>query len=652
MNKLLKYLLVGGAALLALLVVGVAVIVATFNPDTSKALLIDRVQQDWQRTLSIPGTPELSLWPKVGVKIGEVSLSERGGPAPFASARSAQVSLAVWPLLRQRVVVDRVQIDGLRATLVRLADGSSSIDDLTGKSPAEGPAAPASAGAAAAGGTALLAFDIAGLSVRDAAFTLDDRAAQRKLVLSGVEIETGRLAPGVASALRINGQLRSEPAALDLAIGLRGQLTLDPAQQRLALDDLALALNGRLAGQAGARLDLGGALVADFQGGRVALSKLVLDAAWPRAAGGPLQLKAQGQATALLDQQTLDATLGGTLDGSTFDARIGMPRFTPAAYRFDVTVDRLDLDRLGAVAAPAPAAVAAAPDAALDLSALAGLDAQGTLKVGTLKLGGMQATNLSAGLRAAGGRVAADPVAANLYQGRLAGSVALDARAVPQLALRQTLTDVQLGPLLRDALGRDSLEGRGAVSLDVSAQGRTVLALRQSLAGSATAALRDGAVRGINVAQVIRSAKASLGGGAGEQAGAGSRTEKTDFSEMTASFRIQRGVARNDDLLAKSPLLRITGSGDIDLGAQRLDYLVKAAVVASLQGQGGPELQALKGQTVPVRLTGPFDAIGWRIDFAGLAKEAVKAKVEARKEEVKDKLREQLGKQLKGLFGK
>ena len=192
------------------------------------------------------------------------------------------------------------------------------------------------------------------------------------------------------------------------------------------------------------------------------------------------------------------------------------------------------------------------------------------------------------------------------------------------------------------------MEGRGNVVLDVSAQGASVSAIEKGLNGSARMELRDGAVRGINVAQAIRKAKAALGGGTGQQAGAGSQAEKTDFSELTGSFRVANGVAHNDDLLAKSPLLRVTGNGDVDIGASRLNYLVKATVVATLQGQGGPELQALRGQTIPVRVSGPFDKIGYSIDFAGLAQEMAKQKVE---EKLKSKV-PGLGDKLKGLFGR
>jgi AsmA protein len=46
-------------------------------------------------------------------------------------------------------------------------------------------------------------------------------------------------------------------------------------------------------------------------------------------------------------------------------------------------------------------------------------------------------------------------------------------------------------------------------------------------------------------------------------------------------------------------------------------------VVPTLQGQGGPELDQLKGLTIPVRLTGPYTSIGWKIDLgAGVGNRA------------------------------
>jgi len=94
------------------------------------------------------------------------------------------------------------------------------------------------------------------------------------------------------------------------------------------------------------------------------------------------------------------------------------------------------------------------------------------------------------------------------------------------------------------------------------------------------------------------------------------------------------------------------GEGDIDIGNEKLDYLVKATVVSTVAGQGGKELSDLSGLTVPVRLTGSFDAPQYKIDFSGIAAGAAKAVVEKKTEEIKAKAQDQIKDKLKGLFGR
>jgi len=236
----------------------------------------------------------------------------------------------------------------------------------------------------------------------------------------------------------------------------------------------------------------------------------------------------------------------------------------------------------------------------------------------------------------------------------LAGAISAQADG-NRVTVKEKLTNVSIGPILRDFAQQDRLEGRGNLSLDVAAAGPTVEAIKKALAGSARIDLKDGAIKGINIAQVLRKAKSRLGG---EHSEAASQTEKTDFSEFSASFTIKNGVAHNEDLEVKSPLVRITGRGDIDIGNSRIDYVTKAAVVATTQGQGGADLAELRGLTIPVHLTGPFDNLAYKVNYGAVAadlvksragekvKEKVKEKVEERREEIK----ERLGERLKGLI--
>ncbi|HEY5762320.1 MAG TPA: AsmA-like C-terminal region-containing protein, partial [Rhodocyclaceae bacterium] len=152
-------------------------------------------------------------------------------------------------------------------------------------------------------------------------------------------------------------------------------------------------------------------------------------------------------------------------------------------------------------------------------------------------------------------------------------------------------------------------------------------------------AVRNGALKGVNLGRSFRDLKAKFSQGATSEVAAQSDAQ-TDFSELTASFKVRDGVLRGDDLAAKSPFLRLGGSGEVSLPDQTLDYLLKATVVSTSTGQGGDELEHLKGLTVPVRLRGPLAAPSWKIEFAGLSGEAAKAKLAEKKEEVKAKLEE------------
>jgi len=124
--------------------------------------------------------------------------------------------------------------------------------------------------------------------------------------------------------------------------------------------------------------------------------------------------------------------------------------------------------------------------------------------------------------------------------------------------------------------------------------------------------------------------------------------EKTDFSEISASFDIQSGVARNKDLSAKSPFLRVGGEGLVDIGKSRVDYLAKATVTATSEGQGGADLAALRGVTVPVQLVGPFDAVDYKVQWSAVAADLVGKRA---KEAVTEKAKGALGEVLKGLGG-
>ncbi|HEV2431800.1 MAG TPA: AsmA family protein [Burkholderiales bacterium] len=374
----------------------------------------------------------------------------------------------------------------------------------------------------------------------------------------------------------------------------------------------------------------------------------------------PLQAKLALDGRYKLDAGKLSADVNGKLDESTIKAK-----FTLAEpYEFDASIDKINLDRyLGAADKPAAKPAPGKPpskdaDTPVDLSALKGINAKGRLQVGALEVRGLKLAEVNAQVNAANGRVAVAPHSAKLYEGSISGELAVDANK-NSVSLKEQLQNVSIGPILRDFASQDRLEGRGNVAMDVTTAGATVNAMKRALNGTAKVQLRDGAVKGINIGEILRKARGALGGSqpqaaAGENAGG--KTQQTDFSELSASFTIKNGIAHNEDLEAKAPAFRLGGAGDINIPASTLDYVVKASIVATSQGQGGKERDDLAGLTVPVKLSGSFDDLKYQVDVRAMAGQAAKsqagAKVKEQIEQNRGKLEERIGDKLKGLLGR
>jgi AsmA protein len=373
----------------------------------------------------------------------------------------------------------------------------------------------------------------------------------------------------------------------------------------------------------------------------------------------PLEARLSADGKYQIKGGVVSADVNAKLDDSTIKAK-----FTVAEpYVFEASIDKINLDRyLGAPEKPAaqPAkqeqTAKKDEDTPVDLSALKGINAKGKLQVGALEVRGLKLAEVNAQLNAANGRVTVAPHSAKLYEGTISGEVAVDANK-NHIALKEQLQDVSVGPILRDFAEQDRLEGKGNVALDVTTAGASVNAMKRALNGNAKVNLRDGAIKGINLGEILRKGRAMLGGGsqsAADGQSAGDKSQKTDFSELSASFTIKNGIAHNEDLDVKSPLFRIGGAGDINIPASSLDYLVKASVVATSQGQGGRERDQLAGLTVPVKLSGPFDDLKYQVDYRAVAGAAAKSQVG---EKIKDRLGERLKDEkiqdrLKGLLGR
>jgi len=359
-------------------------------------------------------------------------------------------------------------------------------------------------------------------------------------------------------------------------------------------------------------------------------------------------------------------SLNVTLDQSKLSGNLAINDFANPAINFKLALDEIDADRYlpptednsqasptdssaKTTAAP-PAAAAAAGASQLPLETLRQINAKGVLDIGKLKISGTHSENIHIELNAANGDIKLKPMSANLYQGQYQGNVSLDARGKTlKLAIDENLKGVQAGPLLLDLTGEDKISGVANASAKLTGNGATVEQIKQSLSGNGDFSFTDGALKGINIAESIRKAKATL---SGQKFAESDAPVQTDFSALSGSFKATNGLIDNQDLLAMSPLLRINGAGSVDLPKNSMDYTVNVSIVSSSTGQGGEDLTDLKGLTIPVKLRGALDKPSISVDLASIFKDQASKELKTKASEtITDKLGDDVGGLVGGLLG-
>ena len=258
-------------------VVGGAIFLLTFNPNSYKQKLADIVQQKYQRTLKIDGDIELSLFPRIGLSVQGLSLSDRNSEDPFASLESARFAVALWPLINNRLVVDHVAVTGFKAWIVRDEEGKLNFDDLlqappagpqlpvarsgvsllpaaqAAEAPQEKPVEPAPESlpvpeliAKRSGSETDFQIDIAGLSLKGGEIHYFSKRSNVIGRLLQLEVNTGRMTFGQPFDVAFKSRLSGDYPVADGVLEVQGQLSLDPASKSYSAQKLSLSFVGDL----------------------------------------------------------------------------------------------------------------------------------------------------------------------------------------------------------------------------------------------------------------------------------------------------------------------------------------------------------------------------------------------------------------------
>ena len=217
--------------------------------------------------------------------------------------------------------------------------------------------------------------------------------------------------------------------------------------------------------------------------------------------------------------------LSGTLGDAAFNGWASVDLASKPLVKLDLDFQRLDLG-----GATPRGASGAQPwsNATFDLSGLNYVDAQVRASAAELMVGGAQFAPAAIDATLASGVLKVRFSNLGAYGGQANGEVTADASAAePSFALRSDLTGVRALPLLSSVADFDKLDGKMQAKIAVRSTGASPRAIMSNLNGTVFTVFQDGAIRGLNVAKMIRSLTSGTLSGWQEGAGPGHRPQPT-----------------------------------------------------------------------------------------------------------------------------
>ncbi len=624
-------------------------------------------------------SPSFFPWAGLSIGDISVANADGFGESPFAAIGGADVKVEILPLIKREINVRTVQLTGLNIDLQRSADGTTNWDDLikstTTTTTEENGDAEVTKEVEGSGPT-IAALAVGGIEILDANVNWNDAMTGMDAALSNFNLTTGAIE--LAKPFDLNVDFSVASNSMDLAADIKGsgELMMDLDGQIYTVNGFSLSTDAKGGGLPNGELllTMGADVKAQLADQKIDVSALNLSALGielngtinvanldteptvtgnigsnefsPREMFEKLGIEAPVTADeTVLNKASLSLALAATpasaalneltiaLDDTTFTGKASLPSLAGSIppVRFDFNVDAIDLDRYlpptGAESeAEAPAATedatattteASDPDAPIELPTemMRQLDIDGTFSVGSVKISNLTTQNIVVPLLAKGGKIALQDMKASLYEGQFDGTVGLDVSGdTPSYGVNMALAGIQADPLLADLTQKDSfLSGGGEVNADIKTAGNTVNAIKAGLNGTFNTAFTDGSINGINIGYQIRRAKAALTGKSlAEEEG----EVKTDFSSLSVSGLFTNGVMTSDDLDMRSPLLRLGGAGQVDLPQENVDYTLTTLITGTAEGQGGDDLNSLKGVKLDVPIRGTFTELSE--NFAGV----------------------------------
>ncbi len=303
------------------------------------------------------------------------------------------------------------------------------------------------------------------------------------------------------------------------------------------------------------------------------------------------------------------------VDETTATGTITRQNESSPAYEATIHINHLDLDRYApkkTVTPPATGEQAGASLPLIPVDFLNPLLLQLDLQLDSLKVNGVTLSQVQMKVAGKDGILQLAPLTARLYDGSMKLEARMDVTGdVPRIQVKQKINKVQLAPLFQDMTGKEEVTGRALIEADINTSGLAWKEILNHIKGTMRFEFLNGEIKPLKILQGIRTARALL---RQETPPPMTDDEATGFDRLTGTAIFEDGILYNDDLMAVSELMQITGSGEINLAGRELDVRLNVSLAPHLTQDKDMGLAEFDGKIVPYTIVGPFTDLNQAAD--------------------------------------
>jgi AsmA protein len=244
MRKLLKWLAWIFLSLVILMVIAGVVIAKFINPNDYKPQIIAAVNKATGRNLSLPGNLSWTFFPNLGIHIGQASLSNPTGYGQpiFAEVQSADVSIAVLPLLSGQLQANTLDLQGLQLNLERKTMQDNNWT-FAAKASQEVSYTSNSAGSASAASQMAFVPVISNLVINNANVNYIDDTTGARYALANVNFTGKHISLDAPFGIKLSFTAQSNQPQLTANIALQAKLYANLSNQVYRLDSIDAQAN-------------------------------------------------------------------------------------------------------------------------------------------------------------------------------------------------------------------------------------------------------------------------------------------------------------------------------------------------------------------------------------------------------------------------